>query len=180
MITLVPLKIKEIIKSNKMKKIKEMMIDTPKHCEKNHSVQSVISEMSKSNIGSLPVIDKDRKVIGVVTDRDICIGLSKTHKPIDELKVQDVMSSQIHTCTPEDDASKALNIMRTKKVGRVPIVDKEGRLQGIVSLNGIVRHHHENNEKLEEQYTGEENVMNTLHSIAARNHRYNYNFENIE
>ncbi|HXD93355.1 MAG TPA: CBS domain-containing protein [Bacteroidia bacterium] len=163
-----------------MKKVKEMMIDTPKDCEKSHSIQRVIAEMSKSNIGSLPVVDKDKKVIGVITDRDICVGLGKINKPLDELKVQEVMSTQAYTCTPEDDASTALKIMRTKKVGRLPVVDKEGRLQGVVSLNGIVRHHHENNEKVEEQYTGEENVMNTLHSIADRNHRYNYNFENIE
>jgi CBS domain-containing protein len=180
MVISVPLKIGKIIKSKKMKKIKEIMVDEPRHCEKSQSVQSVVTEMSKSNIGSLPVVDKNKKVIGVITDRDICVGLSNTNKPLTELKVHEVMSTQAHTCTPEDDASTALKIMRTKKVGRLPVVDKDGRLKGIVSLNGIVRHHHENNEKVEEQYPGEENVMNTLHAIADRNHRYNYNFENIE
>jgi CBS domain-containing protein len=155
-----------------MKQVKDVMCDSPKHCEKNESLKNVVNEMSKSNIGSMPVVDKDKKVLGVVTDRDICIGLAKTNKPLSELKVSEVMSSQAHTCTLEDNADNALKIMRTKKVGRLPVVDKEGRLKGILSLNGIVRHHHKNNEKVEEQYPGEENVMNTLHSIAERNHKH--------
>ena len=157
-----------------MKQAKDVMCDSPKHCEKNESLKNVVNEMSKSNIGSLPVVDKDKKVIGVVTDRDICIGLAKTDKPLSELKVGDVMSSQAHTCKLEDSADTALRLMRLKQVGRLPVVDKEGRLQGILSLNGIVRHHRKNNEKVEEQYPGKENVINTLHSIAERNHKHDY------
>jgi CBS domain-containing protein len=157
-----------------MKQAKDVMCDSPKHCEKNESLKNVVNEMSKSNIGSLPVVDKDKKVIGVITDRDICIGLAKTDKPLSELKVSEVMSSQAHTCKLEDSADTALRLMRLKQVGRLPVVDKEGRLEGILSLNGIVRHHRKNNEKVEEQYPGEENVINTLHSIAERNHKHDY------
>ncbi|HKC69800.1 MAG TPA: CBS domain-containing protein [Bacteroidia bacterium] len=58
--------------------------------------------------------------------------------------------------------------MRTKKVGWVPVVDKEGRLKGVVSLMGIVRKIKDSSEKTELEYKGEENIINTLHALANR------------
>ncbi|MFN6039426.1 MAG: CBS domain-containing protein, partial [Bacteroidota bacterium] len=54
-----------------MKKIKEMMTASPKTVGKNESLKTVATQMSKSNIGSLPVVDENKKVVGIVTDRDI-------------------------------------------------------------------------------------------------------------
>ena|ERR1700756_5749517 len=151
-----------------MKTVKEIMVESPKHCEPHESLQNVITEMSKYNIGSMPVVNDSKKVIGVITDHDICVKLGKTNKTISQLSVHEAMSSEAHTCKPEDSASTVLKIMRTKKVGRVPVVDKEGHLKGVVSLMGIIRKIKDSREKAELEYKGEENIINTLHSLANR------------
>jgi CBS domain-containing protein len=135
-----------------MKTVKEIMYSTPKYCGKNESLLNAVREMSKSNIGSLPVVDSDKKVVGIITNRDVCTTLGKTSKTLAELKVQEVMTPEAYICTPEDDTKTALKIMRTKKVHRLPVVDKEGHLKGLLSLNTIVREFEGSREKAEIEY----------------------------
>ncbi len=146
------------------------MVAYPQYCEKHETLQTVAEQMSKSNIGSMPVVDENKKPIGIITDRDICLtAAARSKKPLSELKVQEVTNKQkVHTCSTEDNLQTALKIMRTKKVGRLPVVDHEQKLAGIVSLNHIVRKTHGNEDETEVGYKGEENVMKTLHSLASR------------
>lgn len=153
----------------KMKKIKDMMTASPKTVGKNENLKTVVNQMSKSNIGSIPVVDDEKKVIGIVTDRDISLALSKSDKKINEIKVQDVMTSEVHTCKEEDDAVKALGIMRSQKVGRLPVINTENKLTGIITLDGILRKAQHTTQKDELIYKGKENVINTLNAIAERN-----------
>jgi CBS domain-containing protein len=152
-----------------MKIVKDIMVNYPKSCTKHDSLKNVVTEMSNSNIGSLPVLDENKRVIGIITDRDITLTLGKTGRNVNELRVADAMTNSAHTVTPEDDTATALRIMRTKKVGRLPVVDHEQRLRGIVSLNRIVKETHGRKDAPELQYGGQENVINTLYSIAERN-----------
>lgn len=145
------------------------MVAAPKHCGRLETLQSVVSEMAKSNIGSLPVIDENKKVIGIITNHDVCVALGNSKRAPHEIKVQEVMTRDVHTCGPEDDAATVLKIMRTKRVSRVPVVDGHLKLQGILSLNGIVRGIHESIDRDEISFGGKENILNTLHSIAERN-----------
>ena len=162
-----------------MKTVKEIMLSEPKYCYKNESLKNAVKEMSKSRIGSLPVIDSDKKVVGIITSRDVCTTLGKSDKPYADLKVHEAMTPEAYTCAPEDDTTTALRIMRTKKVRRLPVVDKKGHLKGILSLNTITREHEgiENREEIE--YEGEENIMKTFRSISDKNYeqteRDNYN-----
>ncbi|HXB39757.1 MAG TPA: CBS domain-containing protein [Bacteroidia bacterium] len=163
-----------------MKTVKEIMVHEPKHCGKHENLQNVIAEMLKSNIGSLPVVDKEKKVIGIITDRDICGALARTNKHLVELRVHEAMTGHVHTCLVEDSTNTALKIMRTKKVGRLPVVDKKGCLKGILSLNTIIRQLHGSNDGAEAVFAGEENVVNTLHSIAERNNHLSFEHESFE
>ena len=56
-----------------MKTVKEIMVSSPQYCGKHETLQTVAEKMSKSNIGSLPVVDENKKPIGIITDRDICL-----------------------------------------------------------------------------------------------------------
>ena len=152
-----------------MKKIKEMMTASPQTVGKNESLKTVTTQMSKSNIGSLPVVDEHKKVIGIVTDRDVSLALSKSDKALNEIRVQDVMTKEVHTCKEEDDPATALGIMRSKKVGRLPVVDAENKLKGIITLDGILRKAQNTPQKEEILYKGKENVISTLNAIAERN-----------
>jgi CBS domain-containing protein len=152
-----------------MKKIKEMMTASPKTVGKNESLKTVATQMSKSNIGSLPVVDENKKVVGIVTDRDISLAISKSDKSINDIRVMDVMTPDVHTCKEEDDPQTALGIMRSKKVGRLPVVNTENKLTGIITLDGILRKAQNTPLKDELIHTGKENVINTLNAIAERN-----------
>lgn len=153
-----------------MKKVKEIMVPYPQYCGQHETLQTVAEKMSKSNIGSLPVVDENKNPIGIVTDRDICMtAAAQSKKTLSELKVQAITDTQkVYTCSAEDNLQTALKIMRTEKVGRLPVVDHEQKLTGIVSLNHIVRKTHGSSDEAEIVYEGKENVMKTLHSLASR------------
>ena len=153
-----------------MKTVKEIMVTSPKYCGSHETLQAIAEQMSKTNIGSLPVLDKNKKVVGIITDRDICVTAGNLRKRnLSEIKVQEVLNNRrIYTCTQEDDVQTALKMMRTKKVGRLPVVDEDFNLTGIISLNRIMRKAYGSSEEGELVYAGEENVMNTLHSLANR------------
>jgi CBS domain-containing protein len=151
-----------------MEKVKEIMTDTPFSCKEDETIQQVANQMSKSNIGFLPVIDKNQKVVGTITDRDVVLSLARTAKTPAQLKVQEVMRKETHTVDPEDDATKALEIMRTRKVRRIPVVDSDKRLRGIVSLTGLARRIRNSSNRNHFEYQGKENIISTLHALADR------------
>jgi len=152
-----------------MKQVKDIMNASPLSCRKDETIQEVSNQMSKSNIGFLPVVDENKKVIGTITDRNIVLAIGKANKAPDKLKVHEAMESTVHTISQEDSADKALEIMRTKQVGRLPVVDSERRLKGVVSLLGIARKIKDSSEKNELGSQGKENIINTLQGIAERN-----------
>lgn len=152
-----------------MKTINEIMKTSPRSITKNETLKDAAKQMNTSNIGFLPVIDEDQKVVGAITDRDITLAISKNSKTADDIKVHEVMNSKVHTVQPEDDAASALNIMRTKQVGRLPVVDKENRLKGVISLMGISRNARNTTELSQLEHTGIENIIETIYSLAQRN-----------
>jgi len=152
-----------------MKKVNEIMVSSPQSCAKTETLQKAAEIMSKSNIGSLPILDENKKVIGIITDRDITLNASQSKKPLSEIKVQDIISQRkVHTVQGEDNLETALKVMRENKVGRLPVVDKDQNLKGILSLNQIVRKTQGSTDEAELEYKGQENVMKTLHSLAER------------
>jgi len=94
--------------------------------------------MWDGDCGAIPVVNAERKVVGMITDRDICIAAAtRSARPAD-LQVKDVMSGATYTCSPTDDIRAALKIMREQRVRRLPVVDNDGRLVGILSINDLI------------------------------------------
>lgn len=151
-----------------MEKVKEIMSSTPFSCKEDETLQQVANQMSKLNLGFLPVVDKNQQVVGTITDRDVVLSLAKTAKTPAQVKVQDVMRKETHTVSPEDDATKALEVMRTRKLRRLPVVDSEKRLKGIVSLTGFARRIRNSSNRNQFEYQGKENIISTLHALAER------------
>ncbi len=148
-----------------MKPIKEIMTLNPQSCLKNETLLSVSNQMSKFNIGALPVVDESKKVIGIITDRDIVLALCKIKKTLKQITVNEAMTSEVYTIDVEDDAANALNLMREKKIGRLPIVNRQNCLEGMISFNSISRKIY----KEDIEKAGKENVLNTLQEINDRN-----------
>ena len=106
-------------------------------CRLNTNLATVGWMMWESDCGVVPVLDELGKVIGVITDRDICMAAATKHRPASEITVQEVCSGKVYTCRLNDEVRTALETMRTNCVRRLPVVDAEGKIQGLLSLNDV-------------------------------------------
>jgi len=102
-------------------------------------VTEIAKLMCEHDIGSLPIGEND-KLIGMVTDRDIvCKGLAKEGFDLARATARDVMTEGIHCCRDDDDLAKAVRHMEELQIRRLPVVNKNKRMVGILSLGDISR-----------------------------------------
>ncbi len=99
---------------------------------------AVTEFMGTGNCGFLPEVGKDEKVIGVITDRAICVAPGTRSRPSGEVRVDEVMSSKVFSCAPEDDIRLALRAMREGHVRRLPVITKQGALVGVISMDDVL------------------------------------------
>lgn len=121
-------------------KVKEIMTAKVKSCSQAAHLAAAAEVMRKSNCGALPVVDGDEKVIGMITDRDICLAMSAKDRDPSRSKVSEVISGKVYDCAPGDGVKNALKTMRKKKVKRLPVVNGAGALKGILSFGDILLH----------------------------------------
>ncbi len=121
-------------------KVRVIMSSEVETCEPSTDLAAVSMMMWRKDCGVVPVVDASRRVLGVVTDRDICIAAATRHRRPAELTAREVMSGNLFSVLPDDDVRVALDAMRARKVRRLPVADADGKLQGIVSLSDIVLH----------------------------------------
>jgi len=119
-------------------KIAQVTTPEAKRIHEGASLAVAGAIMREADCGALPVVDSNRHVVGMITDRDICLALvSKNVRP-SEANVGDFMSRDVHSCRPQDDVSLALKIMGTYKVRRLPVCDDDDHLLGILSMDDII------------------------------------------
>jgi len=99
--------------------------------------------MWKSGVGFLPVVGEGGNVIGVITDRDISIALGTGRRRPSAWPVKDVMVPKLFTCTPEEDVHCALKTLRAQRIRRLPVIDREGVLLGVFSIDDVALKAHE-------------------------------------
>ena len=133
-------------------KVKEIMTTSPACCLPSDSSARAAHIMRDMDAGIVPVIEDEieRKVIGVVTDRDLCLGVVAEAKDPEQVQVRDCMGRAVVSCTEDEDAEKALDMMRDNQVRRIPVVDRKGRIQGIVSLADVMNRMEASPEKTKE------------------------------
>jgi CBS domain-containing protein len=96
--------------------------------------------MWEKDLGCLPVCGAGRKAIAMLTDRDISMASFVQWKHLSEISVESVMSRALHTCSPDDELARAEDIMKKFQVRRLPVVDAEGTLVGLLSLGDVARY----------------------------------------
>jgi CBS domain-containing protein len=119
-------------------KVKEIMTPDAKACAETANLARAAELMSQNNCGILPVVTAGGKVVGLITDRDICVAAAKKDKTLVSMRVDEVISRKVHACRPEDDVQTALGAMREYKVRRLPVIDAEGKLEGILSMDDVI------------------------------------------
>jgi len=147
-------------------RVVEAMMGTPYFCGPENNLGLATELMWKGNCGFLPVVGPEGKVLGVLTDRDICIALGTRGLPPGEVAVADVMSKKVFFCAPEDDVRFALAAMRDGRVRRLPVVAKDGKLVGVISIDDMLVHVEAQGASKGEGVSAEE-VVKTFRTVNA-------------
>jgi CBS domain-containing protein len=117
--------------------VRDLMCFPVHTCHATDACDSAARLMWEHDCGSVPVVDEDNQVLGVITDRDICMAAYTQGLPLREIPVKSAMSSDVFSCSALDTLETATSIMREHQVRRLPVLDDKHRLAGILSLNDI-------------------------------------------
>jgi CBS domain-containing protein len=102
------------------------------------TVEVAARHMRDENVGFIPVCDADRKVMGLLTDRDIAIRLVASSLPASS-PVRGIMTDEVVACRPQDDLREAEKLMMDRNKSRIVCTDDQGRLEGVISLSDIAQ-----------------------------------------
>ncbi len=114
-------------------KIREIMTRNVQCISPGSTLQEAARQMRDLDVGSLPVCQNDQ-LLGMITDRDITVRCSAQGKSPQEVKVQDAMSTDLVFCFDDEDVDVAADLMEERQIRRLPILDRNKRLVGIVAL----------------------------------------------
>ncbi len=121
--------------------VQEIMSRNVRTCRPDDSLEHAAHLMWDHDCGCLPVCESDgqQQVVGMITDRDICMGALFQGKPIRELRVRDSMARQLVSCLATEPVGQAERMMKSARVRRLPVVNDAGALVGLLSLADIAR-----------------------------------------
>lgn len=119
--------------------IRDIMTTRVHSCEAYESLSAAAQKMWEADVGSVPVLDDKQRVVGMLTDRDICMAAYTQGVPLRQIIAAEVMSRTLVTCGPDDSVARVEDLMRTHQIRRLPVVNRERHLIGIVSMNDIAR-----------------------------------------
>ena len=147
-------------------KVTDIMAKPPAYCSPQTNLAAAVEILWRQNCGILPIVDSEEKVVGVVTDRDICVALGTRNRLPSDMTVSEVASGKVIACKPDDDLHDALATMAQGKVRRLPVIDAAGKLQGILSIDDVVLRTETELIKKDSELSFED-VVNTLKSLYA-------------
>ena len=120
-------------------KVSELMTTDVRNCWANEPLDRAAKLMWESDCGSLPVLDQNGRVVGMITDRDVCMAAYTQAELLARIPVSRAMSHELHSCRPDEDLDKVEKRMRAHQIRRLPVLDDEGHLQGVLSLADIAQ-----------------------------------------
>ena len=117
-------------------RVKSVMKSDVDSCGPDTDLASAARIMWEKDRGAIPVLD-GVKVVGMITDRDIRVALGANGQSALSTTVDKIMSAEVHDCSPEDNLKTALKRMRRQRVRRLPVINADGGLVGILSITDI-------------------------------------------
>jgi CBS domain-containing protein len=118
---------------------KDVMTHDPVCCQPGDSVSRAATVMKQEDVGSVPVVESEasKRLVGIVTDRDLVVKVLAGGRTVDQATVQDAMTANPASCREDDDVDQAMRAMKDRQVRRMPIVDASGRVTGIIAQADI-------------------------------------------
>ncbi len=141
-------------------KVKECMCNDVCCVKPNTNLSQVAKLMSEKHVGCIPVCDENNSICGIVTDRDILLRAIACEKDTKNCPVSDVMTTNVCTCTEDDEITNAESKMSQNQIRRLPVCDKNNKVVGILTLGDLVQNDRE---------LGKQEVCDTIEGICDCN-----------
>ena len=118
-----------------MRTCNEVMTKNPVCCLPGDPVAKVAQLMKSTDIGSVPIVEDERskRLVGIVTDRDLAVKMVAEGRDAKTATAEEVMSRSLVTCHPQDDVDTAVDAMSGNQLRRLPVVDDNGKIVGIIA-----------------------------------------------
>jgi CBS domain-containing protein len=123
-------------------KVGQLMSRTVQPCHPGDALDSAARIMWERDCGCVPVVAEEEggsRVVGMLTDRDVCMAAYTQGRPLHSIDVASAMSKNVCSCRETDSLGVALNVLRTNQLHRLPVVDADDHLVGVLSLADIAR-----------------------------------------
>lgn len=145
--------------------VEACMTRDPKVCSPADMLHRAAQIMWDNDCGVVPVVDERRKLVGILTDRDVCMAGYTQGRPLHEIPVESTMSKTVFTLSPSDGLDVVLRAMTSRVVRRLPVVDGAGVLIGIVALADVVT---AAAERKGGRHAKAEHVLELVHALSKR------------
>jgi CBS domain-containing protein len=119
--------------------IRDIMTPNPRSVESSASVVEAARIMRDEDVGIVPIVEGER-LVGTVTDRDIAIRVVAEGRNPESTTVGEIASRELVTIDPQQDLDEALRLMAKNQVRRLPVVEEDGKLVGVVAQADIAKH----------------------------------------
>ncbi len=138
-------------------KVKECMCNEVFSCSPSTTVYDAAKIMQNNHIGCVPVCDNENCMVGIITDRDLVLRCIASDKNVKETPVSDVMTTNVWTCKQDDEITNAQSKMGNEQIRRLPVVDNEGKVIGMLTIGDLAKNDME---------IGQDEVSDTINSIC--------------
>ena len=119
--------------------VENLMSRSPKTCTPDHMLDCAARSMWDGDCGVVPVVDEQRRVVGMITDRDICFAAYTQNRRLGEIPISSVALKQVVTVRQDESVEAAESLMQRHQVRRLAVVDENKRLVGVLSLTDLAR-----------------------------------------
>ena len=144
-------------------KVQDIMTADVEACGPESDLAEAAAIMWRKDCGSVPVVDAGRRIVGMITDRDICMAVCTRNKLATDMKVSEVISGKVYACAPDDNIRDAMETMQSSQLRRLPVVDADGTLRGILSINDVVLNARRGQSK---KHVSHRDAMETLKALS--------------
>lgn len=120
-------------------RVEELMRPVAVTCHSNESLDAAARKLWEHDCGAIAVVNDKGTLVGMLTDRDICMGVFLNGRPLAEISIHTAMSRAVYAVTPDVSIRELEGLMSEQQIRRVPVVDAEHRPIGMVTINDLVR-----------------------------------------
>lgn len=136
---------------------RDVMTRNVRTARRDSSLRDVARLMKEEDSGVIPIVSEHGRLEGTVTDRDLAIQAFSGGQPPEQLRAMDVMTDDIHAVTPDENLHTLVDLMAREQIRRIPVVERDDRLVGIVTLSDIAQ-----------RADGDEELQRALERISSR------------